>query len=142
MTLEGLLYEIGEMGIRNKAINYSAAGADIYELNPAKIEGYPILFASPTGNHNVKNSTTEFEITLYYLERLLNDSSNDIQIFSTAIEQLENIIRGIGYIDEVLEVSSEYQISNFTDTERMTDRVAGAFCTIRILVVNGDTCFR
>ena len=80
MTLENLLYNIGRTAIRNKVINYSAAGSSIFELNAETIVDYPMLFISPTGNHEVRINTTDYEITLYYLDRLLRDSANDIQI--------------------------------------------------------------
>ena len=141
MTLEKLLYRIGEMGIRNKVINYSAAGSSIYEINANTIKSYPILFSSPTGNHKITDNMSEYEITLYYIDRLLNDSGNDIQIFSTAIEQLKYIIRNIDNMSDVLEVSEEYEIVNFTETEALNDRTAGAYTTIRINTKNQNDCY-
>lgn len=141
MTLEKLLYRIGEMGIRNKVINYSAAGSSIYEINANTIKSYPILFSSPTGNHKITDNMSEYEITLYYIDRLLNDSGNDIQIFSTAIEQLKYIIRNIDNMSDVLEVSEEYEIVNFTETEALNDRTAGAYTTIRINTKNQSDCY-
>lgn len=140
MTLENLLYNIGRTAIRNKVINYSAAGSSIFELNAETIVDYPMLFISPTGNHEVRINTTDYEITLYYLDRLLRDSANDIQIFSTAVEQLKLVMRMIENIEGVVEVSDTYNISNFSETEKMNDSVAGAFCTVTITVINVSEC--
>ena len=140
MTLESLLYNIGKVAIRNKVINYAAAGSSIYELNADTITDYPILFASPTGQHEVRTNTTDFEITLYYLDRLLQDSSNDVQIFSTAVEQLKFMLRVIEEIEGVVEIGENYTISNFTETESMNDRVAGAYATVTITVMNVSEC--
>lgn len=140
MTLENLLYNIGRTAIRNKVINYSAAGSSIFELNAETIVDYPMLFISPTGNHEVRINTTDYEITLYYLDRLLRDSANDIQIFSTAVEQLKLVMRMIENIEGVVEVSDTYNISNFAETEKMNDSVAGAFCTVTITVINVSEC--
>lgn len=140
MTLENLLYNIGRTAIRNKVINYSAAGSSIFELNAETIVDYPMLFISPTGNHEVRLNTTDYEITLYYLDRLLRDSANDIQIFSTAVEQLKLVMRMIENIEGVVEVSDTYNISNFSETEKMNDSVAGAFCTVTITVINVSEC--
>lgn len=140
MTLEHLLYSIGKVAIRNKVINYAAAGSSIYELNADTITDYPILFASPTGNHEVRTNTTDYEITLYYLDRLLRDSSNDVQIYSTAVEQLKFMMRVIEEINGVVEVADTYTISNFTETESMNDRVAGAYATVTITVMNISEC--
>lgn len=141
MTLKQLLKEIGELAINQKCCNYSAAGTSLSEINPIQVDYYPVLFTSPTGNHRVKENTTEYEITLYWMERLLEDSSNDIDIFSTAIEQLKNIIIGIRSINGVVGVDFNYNIRNFADTEKMNDRVAGGYCTVQIEAVNETLCF-
>ena len=84
MTLQNLLYKITEIGIKQKVIQYAAAGADIYAaLNDTTIKDYPILFVSPTGNHTVGENTTVYSITLYYLDRLLSDNSNDVNVMSS-----------------------------------------------------------
>lgn len=140
MTLQSLLYAISEYGIGRKIINYSAAGSSLYDLNGKEINNYPLLFTSPTGTHLANRNTTTYSITLYYIDRLLADSSNDISIFSTAIEQLKNIIAGVAELDGVVSISDEYSIQNFTDTEVLDDRCAGAFATIDITIVNGEVC--
>ncbi len=141
MTLKQLLKEIGELAINQKCCNFAAAGTSLSEINPIQVDYYPVLFTSPTGNHRVKENTTEYEITLYWMERLLEDSSNDIDIFSTAIEQLKNIIIGIRSINGVVGVDFNYNIRNFADTEKMNDRVAGAYATIEIEAINETLCF-
>lgn len=140
MTLEDLLYKIGETAIKNKIINFSAVGGDIYDLNVENVKDYPVLFAAPTGSHEVRQNTTDYEVTFYFLDRLLSDSVNDVQIFSTAIEQLKLILNMVENIKGVLDVSDDYDIQNFTETERMNDRVAGAFATVNITVQNTSDC--
>ena len=95
MTLKNLIDNIAKLAIDQKCINYSAAGTSIYQLNPKQVDAYPVLFQSPTGDHIVNENTTTYEITLYYLDRLTEDSINDIVIYSASIEQLKNIVRGI-----------------------------------------------
>lgn len=141
MTLKQLIKEIGDMAIKQKLINYSAAGTSIAQLNPMSIDWYPVLFQAPTGNHQVRENTTIYQITLYYIDRLLEDYSNDIDIFSTGIEQLKNLVNGIKFIDGVVDVRTDYIIRNFADTEKMNDMVCGAYMTISIEVVNDTICF-
>ena len=140
MTLEKLLYEISEMAIHQEIINYSAAGSDIYGLNGRTIKDWPVLFVSPTGSHTVKEGTTIYSLTLYYLERLLDDSENEVGILSTAIEELKNIVRNVKLIDGVVDIEEIYQITNFIETEAFNDRVAGAYCTVQIEVLNNTIC--
>ena len=141
MTLKTLLTEIGEMGKEQKLINFSAAGTSLDQINGMTIDWYPMLFSSPTGNHSVLDNTTIYEITLYYLDRLLPDYSNDIDIFSSAIENLENLVNGIRTIPGVVEVYNNYNIRNFANTEKMNDSLAGAYAVIRVKVANDTVCF-
>lgn len=140
MTLKYLLNEISRTAIRQKCINYAAAGSDIYQLNVLRVDSYPVLFISPTGNHTVNENTTTYEVTIYYLDRLTEGNFNDVDIQSVAIEQLKNMVRWIAVFDGVVSVSNEYQITNFIETEAFNDRVAGAYCTIEIEVLNAFTC--
>lgn len=140
MTLKNLIDRIAKYGISRKLINWSSAGADIFAINSQSIREYPILFTSPTGSHRVEENTTTYSITLYYIDRLLRDSSNDIDIFSSAVEQLKAIVIGIAQIDGVVGVSDSYNVLNFTETERLSDSCAGAYCTIEVTVLNDFIC--
>lgn len=141
MTLQSLLYAITEIGIKQKVIQFAAAGADIYAaLNDTTIKDYPILFVSPTGDHTVSENTTQYSITLYYLDRLLSDNSNDVTVMSVAIEQLKNMVNWIKDLNGVVDVSEEYEVRHFTDTESFNDSVAGAWATIRIDTLNNYIC--
>ena len=141
MTLKQLITYIGDMAINEKLVNYSASAGSIAELNPLTIDLYPVLFITPSGDHYITDNTTVFTLTLTYIDRLLEDSSNDIDIYSTSIEELKNIIRGIRLIDGVLDVEEEYVIRNFTNTEALNDRVSGSYATIRIRVDNQTVCW-
>lgn len=136
MTLKELVNAIGKLAMRQKLINFYAAGTSLYQLNPLSVEEYPVLFLAPTGNHQISEDLTTFEITLYYLERLLEDNSNDIDVFSSSIENLKNIIIGIQDIIGVQNVQYTYTIRNFAEVEKMNDRLAGSYATIRIMVDN------
>ena len=140
MTLKNLTDNIAVLAIREKIINYSAAGTSIYQINPKQVDSYPILFQSPTGQHLVNENTTTFEITLYYLDRLTEDNINDIVIYSASISELQNLVRKIETIDGVLKVEDGYRITNFADTESFNDRLAGSYCTIDIVTSNDFIC--
>lgn len=141
MTLKNLLIAINDLAIAQDLVQSTASGTSLYSLNPKNIIGYPMLFSTPTGDHRVEDYTTTYEISLYYFDRLLLDNANDIDIYSTAIEQLKNIVKGIGGIDGVLKVEDGYSITNFNDTESFDDRLAGAYTTINIVTDNNYTCF-
>lgn len=141
MNLKSLLVAIGEMGKQQKLINFSAAGTSLDQINGINVEWYPALFSSPTGNHNVLDNTTTYEITLYYIDRLLPDYSNDLDVLSSAVENLKNLVVGIRSIPGVVEVLNNYTIRNFANTEKMNDSLAGAYAVIRVKVANDTVCF-
>ena len=140
MTLKTLLTLIGELAYRQKLVNFSAAGTSLDEINGMEIAWYPLLFSSPTGTHQVQENTTRFEITLTYVDRLLPDLSNDLDVLSSAISNLENIINGIKQIPGVVGVEDMYTIRNFANTEKMNDALGGAYANVRITVINDNLC--
>lgn len=140
MTLETLLYNIGELALKNNLVNAYFAGGSLYELNAEIINEYPIIFLTPAGDHTVKENTTRFSLTIYYADRLWNDDRNETDICSAAIETLKNLMRQISYLDWVAYVQEEPSIRLFTETERMNDRVAGAYMQIWVEVLNASTC--
>lgn len=140
MTLKNLLYEIAKYASKNKIINYSAAGPSLYQLNMETIKDYPLLFASPTGSHNISPNLTTYTITLYYIDRLTTGGENDVDILSNSVEGLKSIINGIKRIPGIIEIYDDYSITNFADTQRMSDKVAGAYATIVIRTSNETTC--
>lgn len=136
MTLKELVTAIGKLAMRQKLVNFYAAGTSLYQLNPLSVDSYPVLFLAPTGNHQVNENLTTYGITIYYIDRLLENSANDIDIYSSAIENLKNIINGIREMIGVVDVQFNYTIRNFADVEKMDDRLAGAYADIRIVVDN------
>ena len=140
MTLEGLLYAIGQIGINDKLINFAAAGGSIYEINDLTIRDYPILYVSPTGTHRMSENYTTYQVTIFFIDRLLEDNSNGVAIHSTAVEVLKNIIKKIAVLEDVAGISDEYTIQLFTETEKMKDRCNGAYATIEIMLLNESTC--
>ena len=140
MTLETLIYNIGELALKKNLVNAYFAGGSLYELNAEIINEYPIIFLTPAGDHTVKENTTRFSLTIYYADRLWDDDRNETDICSAAIETLKNLMRQISYLDWVAYVQEEPSIRLFTETERMNDRVAGAYMQVWVEILNASTC--
>lgn len=140
MTLETTLYNIGEIAIKNNLCNSYYAGGSLYELNSEIIDCYPLIFLTPAGDHIARENVTRFNVTIYYVDRLWDDDRNETDICSAAIETLKNIKRQLPYLDWVANVEEDPSIRLFTETERMSDRVAGAYMTIYLDVLNASTC--
>lgn len=140
MNLQELCKELGEMAKAQELVDFSAAGSSLGEINPLSINYYPLFFIIPSGTHTVQANTTKFDLVLYYIDRLLEDNSNTIDIFSSSIENLKNILIGARAIPGVVDVEDTYTIRNFMP-EKLNDRVAGAYAQVRITCENETVCF-
>lgn len=139
MTLELLIQVLCEFGLKRNLVNYASSGPSIYALNPEDIKCYPLFFISPTERINVGKNTTEYGLTIYFADRLLDDSSNETQIFSVGAETLTNFIRQISELEGIVEVGDP-SIRLFTNSEKMQNRLAGAYTTVIITVLNEVGC--
>lgn len=140
MTLKELEYIICQTAIRNKVINSAGSGTSIYQLNPADVREYMAFFVAPTGNHIYKTNRTDYAVTLYAFDRLLEDDSNDNEIFSTAVEVIKDVVKALRANPDIIDVAEDIAIINFAEVEKMADRVAGAYANVIISVKDDDIC--
>lgn len=109
---------------------------DIYRLNHRPDAEYGV-FAWLQGEHttSAESSLTEWNFTLFYVDRLTADKGNEIQIQSTGIEVLENILRKLYDLGVF---SGEYSFQVFN--ERFTDECAGVFCRVALSAPKNGLC--
>lgn len=141
MNLRTLCKELGELAKSQELVNFSACGSSLAEINPLAVDFYPLFFIIPAGNHTIYEDTTRFDLTLYYVDRLLEDNTNTVDIFSSAIANLQNILIGARSIPGVVDVDSTYTVRCFLP-EKLNDRLAGAYANVRITVVNDTVCYQ
>lgn len=139
MSLELLINIICDLAIKRNLVNYAAAGPSIYRLNDETIKDYPFIFASPTNNVVTRKNFTDYTLTLFYVDRLLLDSTNETHIFSIANDTLVNLLRQLKQLEGIVDVS-EPTVRLFTETERMADRCAGGYTDVTITVLNDAEC--
>ena len=139
MSLELLLNIICDLAIKRNLVNFAAAGPSIYRLNAETIKDYPFIFVSPTNNVVTRKNFTDYTLTLFYVDRLLLDSTNETHIFSIANDTLVNLLRQLKQLEGIVDVS-EPTVRLFTETEKMSDRCAGGYTDITITVLNDAEC--
>lgn len=140
MTLKDLQFKISQMAIQDALINASFSTYSIEAVNSETIREYPILITMPTGSHSVAENYTTYTLTLYYLDRLLNDNSNQNDVMSQSVEVLKNMANKIANMNGIVRMDRNYEIVNFVDTEALSDRVAGAYATLKITIKNDTVC--
>lgn len=143
MTLLELTDAIEQLALTSPIVHYAASGANVYTLNDRTVKDYAAIYVMPDGTHIVSENTTRYHLTIFYIDRLTADHINAEQIFSTGIQVLTNLVRGIADLDSVVAVGSDFTVQNFIEQsrEKMSDMCAGAYISGTVTVPNGSTCF-
>lgn len=139
MTLEFLLNELCDLGIRHNLVNYAAAGGSVYFLNSETIQDYPYFFFSPTEDIRIEKNFTTYGISVFYVDRLIGDNMNDTQVYSNGTLAIQNLMRQVKAMDGVVGVD-DYNIRVFSETEKMADKVNGAYARVNITTLNSYNC--
>lgn len=139
MSLEFLLNELCELGIRHNLVNYTAAGGSIYQLNSETIDSYPFFFFSPTEDIRIEKNFTTYGLVVFYVDRLIGDNMNDTQVYSNGTLAIQNLMRQVKAMDGIVGVD-DYSIRVFSETEKMADKVNGAYARVNITTLNSYNC--
>ncbi len=131
MTLNQLIYEIGDLALQKNLVNAYMGGGSIYTANAETVRSYPFIYLTPPGDHTVTDQTITFSLVIYYVDRLTEENRNETDIYSNAINTLINLGRQIKDIPGVLRVYID-RLRNFTDTEKLADRCAGGYMYVRV----------
>lgn len=108
---------------------------DVFRINSAPSLKYGV-FAWTQGQHSGSiNGMSAYSFSLFYVDRLKKDLSNQIEIQSVGCETIGNILRMLDEYD--VEVSN-YTIQTFN--QRFTDECAGVFCNVTLSVLPTMGC--
>lgn len=110
---------------------------DVFRLNALPDAKYGV-FAWVQGLHstNIDSATMNYQFTFYYVDRLNEDHSNQIEVQSVGIQTLDNIIREMDA--RGIYVNNTYTMRTFN--QRFIDECAGVFCNVSIDVPMGSLC--
>lgn len=134
MTLYKLIQDVCNLGKAQPNISFVSQG-DIYQLNHNQDIDYP-AFIVTQGTHTGSDYDEEqFTLTLFAVDRLVSDKSNEIDVQSWANDVLMDVTRKIEefYIGTV---QPGFKIQTFT--EKFDSLCAGAYATIAVTIENND----
>lgn len=132
MTLQDIIKNLKDIALKQHNINYANEG-DVYMLNSLPNLDYGVFFVTQT-NHSQSVNTVTYNLTLYYIDRLLTDESNKLQIQSNGIIVLGNIINIFNQKYDDVEIV--YDITYNTFTHQFADACAGVYATVQIIADN------
>ena len=118
--------------IKEKSSKFNCIEGNIYEIN-FKEEKYALINVFVEKSY-IYQDTANYILVLSYVDRLLQDKSNKIQIQSDGIIYLNEIINKLD-----LPINYPLEITPFTET--FGDDCAGVFCRLTITTNNNiGTC--
>lgn len=136
MTLQEIIKAIEIVASQQPSINMIVQN-DIFRLN-AKSDARYGIFGWTQGQHSssIDSSLFSYSFTFFYVDRLKDDLSNQIEVQSVGMQTLDNILRRL---DELgLYVSSTYNFQTFN--QRFFDECGGVFCNVTLQVPVESFC--
>lgn len=135
MTLEETIRTLEAVALQQQSVAM-VIDNDIFKLNAIPNAKYAV-FAYTQGEHltSVSGDLATYRLTLFYVDRLLADKSNQTQIQSTGTQVLRNILTMMSELD--------FQVDNMPIqpfTQQFVDECAGVYCAVAIGAANGCEC--
>lgn len=136
MTLQQVIRTVEVIASNQPAVNMIVRN-DIFRLNEAPDARYGV-FAWLQGQHTgaVDESLVRYSFTFFYADRLTADLGNQVEVQSTGVEVLTNILRVLD--QRGISVADRYTFRTFN--ERFHDECAGVFCDVTLEVPAGSLC--
>lgn len=136
MTLRDTILLLEQIAAAQPAVNMIVRN-DIYKLNACPDALYG-AFAWTQGQHSggADRWDTAFSFSLFYVDRLTEDGANQVDVQSTAVSVLTNILRAVAATD--LLNLDDWTITTFN--ERFADMCAGAFAQVTVHVPADTVC--
>lgn len=132
MTLIDIVNEFLDIAKKQPNINYVGEG-DIYDLNKLPNIDYGVFYITQT-NHTQSEQMINYNLTLFYVDRIVKDGSNKLAIQSNGIITIGNIINLFSLKNPDVEI--DYDIEYTTFLHRFSDECSGVFATVRIITDN------
>ena len=136
MTLQQVIKAFEVVASQQPSVNMIVRN-DIFRLNSKSDARYGV-FGWTQGQHSssAESSMVTYSFTFFYVDRLKNDVSNQIEVQSVGIQTLDNILRKLD--DMGIYVNSTYNFQTFN--QRFLDECAGVFCSLTLQVPVMSLC--
>ena len=136
MTLAETIKMIEAVASKQPSVNMIVRN-DVFRLNEKADARYGV-FAWLQGQHSSLSNSSyiDFTFTFFYVDRLKDDKSNEVEIQSTGIQTLNNIIRVLDEYDVVAEATYVFNVFN----QRFADLCAGVYCNVTLSVPMTGAC--
>lgn len=134
MNYKNIIKEIENFSIKHNLVNSFVEGDNVYDIN-SNDNLYPVIYLTPKP-HQLNHPTSVYNFYIYYVDRLLNDRANRINVQNSGIKSLNDIIFKI---IELENTDVTYPVTLTVFTEKFSDECAGVFGEISIETYNDNT---
>lgn len=136
MNLKETIEALNTIALEQPAVNQVIKSGNIYDLNEDRNVRFGVFCATQqVHQYDFNAGQNTFNFFLYYVDRLKSDESNKIEIQSTGIEVLKNIIRTF-----IGEYDVDIDAADFTVfTQSFSEMCAGVYTNISV-AVDDDGC--
>lgn len=134
MTLLETIRAIERTAVRQPAVN-TVVRNDVLRLNTLPDVRYGVVVWTQ-GQHVIGPDIHTYAFTLFYVDRLTADKSNEVEVQSVGIQTLGNIIASLADAGIYAEDSWSAQTFN----QRFEDECAGVFASVRLQVPADWVC--
>ena len=134
MTLAQVIDIFEKVAMQQPSINMIVQN-DVFRINSSPSLKYGV-FAWTQGQHSGSIAgMTSYAFSFFYVDRLKDDLSNQVEVQSVGCETIGNILRALEEYD--IEVGN-YTMQTFN--QRFTDECAGVFCNVTLSVPQVSAC--
>lgn len=131
MNLKETIDKFNSIAISQPNVNDYIKSGNIYDLSENRNANFSVFCVTQgTHSYDFENGYNTFNFILYYVDRLTSDCDNKIEVQSTAIETLKNIIRTYSKETDVDIATADFEVF----TESFAQLCAGAYTTISVIV--------
>ena len=136
MTLVEVIKVIEVIAARQPSVHMIIEN-DVFRLNEKADARYGV-FAWTQGQHStrVDGNSIDFAFNFFYIDRLKNDRSNQLEIQSVGTQTLDNIIRTLDDIGIDIDNTYTFQVFN----QRFADECAGVYVNVILSVPVNAIC--
>ena len=135
MTLSRLIKIIEMVASQQPSVSMIVEN-DVFRINSAPSLRYGV-FAWTQGQHSGSiNGMQTYNFTFFYVDRLTDNNSNQIEIQSVGCEIMRNVLQNLSDNHDI-DVAN-YTIQTFN--QRFTDECAGVFCNVSLSVLPNFLC--
>lgn len=135
MTLREVIRAIEAVAIAQPGVGMVVRN-NIFRLNACPDARYAV-FGWTQGQHSgsAANDLMSWRFTFFYIDRLIENGRNELEVQSTGIEVLRNVLRQLA---DMGITADSWTFDTFN--QRFADECAGVFCGVTLYAPVGWTC--